>query len=119
MFMNAGPLVQKIFQAPSKTPGTFWIQGFGWDLFWIFPGIWLFPLVLFLDDLDPIYAAGVFLFWIGHRVSSLYLAVPLPNSEWFLFRDLQNLPRPHWASAFLIPLPVPIWDSQMLPGVRS
>ena len=73
MFMNAGPLVQKIFQAPSKTPGTFWIQGFGWDLFWIFPGIWLFPLVLFLDDLDPIYAAGVFLFWIGHRVSSLYL----------------------------------------------
>ena len=73
MFMNAGPLVQKIFQAPSKTPGTFWIQGFGWDLFWIFPGIWLFPLVLFLDDLDPIYAVGVFLFWIGHRVSSLYL----------------------------------------------
>ena len=73
MFMNAGPLVQKLFQAPSKTPGTFWIQGFGWDLFWIFPGIWLFPLVLFLDDLDPIYAAGVFLFWIGHRVSSLYL----------------------------------------------
>ena len=71
--MNAGPLVQKIFQAPSKTPGTFWIQGFGWDLFWIFPGIWLFPLVLFLDDLDPIYAVGVFLFWIGHRVSSLYL----------------------------------------------
>ena len=73
MFMNAGPLVQKLFQAPSKTPGTFWIQGFGWDLFWIFPGIWLFPLVLFLDDLDPIYAVGVFLFWIGHRVSSLYL----------------------------------------------
>ena len=73
MFMNAGPLVQKILQAPSKTLGTFWIQGFGWDLFWIFPGIWLFPLVLFLDDLDPIYAAGVFLFWIGHRVSSLYL----------------------------------------------
>ncbi|MEC9172266.1 MAG: hypothetical protein VYC97_06660, partial [SAR324 cluster bacterium] len=73
MFMNAGPLVQKIFQAPSKTPGKFWIQGFGWDLFWIFPGIWLFPLILFLDDLDPIYAVGVFLFWIGHRVSSLYL----------------------------------------------
>ena len=71
--MNAGPLVQKIFQAPSKTPGKFWIQGLGWDLFWIFPGIWLFPLVLFLDDLDPIYAVGVFLFWIGHRVSSLYL----------------------------------------------
>ena len=66
--MNAGPLVQKIFQAPSKTPGTFWIQGLGWDLFWIFPGIWLFPLILFLDDLDPIYAVGVFLFWIGHRV---------------------------------------------------
>ncbi|MEC7466924.1 MAG: hypothetical protein VYE57_05845, partial [SAR324 cluster bacterium] len=71
--MNAGPLVQKLFQAPSKTHGTFWIQGFGLDLFWIFPGIWLFPLVLFLDDLDPIYAVGVFLFWIGHRVSSLYL----------------------------------------------
>ena len=73
MFMNAGPLVQKLFQAPSKTPGTFWIQGLGWDFFWIFPGIWLLPLVLFLEDLDPIYAAGVFLFWIGHRVSSLYL----------------------------------------------
>jgi hypothetical protein len=91
MFMNAGPLVQKIFQAPSKTPGTFWIQGFGWDLFWIFPGIWLFPLVLFLDDLDPIYAVGVFLFWIGHRVSSLYLGWFSPSFRPLLHDQRQRL----------------------------
>ncbi|MEC9229742.1 MAG: hypothetical protein VX716_05085, partial [SAR324 cluster bacterium] len=96
--MNAGPLVQKIFQAPSKTPGTFWIQGFGWDLFWIFPGIWLFPLVLFLDDLDPIYAVGVFLFWIGHRVSSLYLGWFSPS-----FRPLLHVQRQRF---IFIPLAV-------------
>ena len=73
MFLNTASLVQKLIRAPSKTPGKFWIQCFGWDLFWVFPGILLFPLVLFIDDLDPIYAVGVFLFWIGHRVSSLYL----------------------------------------------
>ena len=91
MFMNAGPLVQKLFQAPSKTPGTFWIQSFGWDLFWIFPGIWLFPLVLFLDDLDPIYAVGVFLFWIGHRVSSLYLGWFSPSFRPLLHDQRQRL----------------------------
>ena len=91
MFMNAGTLVQKIFQAPSKTPGTFWIQGLGWDLFWIFPGIWLFPLVMFLDDLDPIYAVGVFLFWIGHRVSSLYLGWFSPSFRPLLHDQRQRL----------------------------
>ncbi|MEC8342512.1 MAG: hypothetical protein VXZ71_06575, partial [SAR324 cluster bacterium] len=69
---------------------TFWIQGLGWDLFWIFPGIWLFPLVLFLDDLDPIYAAGVFLFWIGHRVSSLYLGWFSPSFRPLLHDQLQR-----------------------------
>ena len=66
-------LWSKNLPSPVKNSRNILDPGFGWDLFWIFPGIWLFPLVLFLDDLDPIYAVGVFLFWIGHRVSSLYL----------------------------------------------
>ena len=73
MFLNAGIRVQNLLLGPVKTSREIWIHGPRWDLIWIFPGIWLFPIVLLLDDLNPIYATGVFLFWIGHRISSLYL----------------------------------------------
>lgn len=73
MFHNVGPIVQNPLFGLADSD-KFWINGFSWDLVWIFPGIWLFPLVLFLENLNPIYATGVFLFWIGHRISSLYLA---------------------------------------------
>ncbi len=55
----------------------FWIKSIFWDIFWFHSGIWI-PLILiifnhsFLSEI--FYAVGVFMFWIAHRFSSLYLA---------------------------------------------
>jgi hypothetical protein len=60
-----------------------WVRGPVWDGFWIFSALWLTPLVLWLFDtysdamyspLDLLYFALIALFWIGHRLSSSYLA---------------------------------------------
>ena len=60
-----------------------WVRGPVWDGFWILSALWLAPIVLFLahgysnpesSPLDLLYLGLTALFWIGHRLSSTYLA---------------------------------------------
>jgi TonB family protein len=60
-----------------------WVRGPVWDGFWILSAFWLAPVVLFLahgysnpesSPLDLLYFGLTALFWIGHRLSSSYLA---------------------------------------------
>jgi hypothetical protein len=60
-----------------------WVRGPGWDGFWILSALWLAPIVLWLahgysnpesSPLDLLYFGLTALFWIGHRLSSTYLA---------------------------------------------
>ncbi len=66
--------------APRRTP---WVRSPAWDGFWVLSTLWLAPVVLFIahGHLDPslthvfwIYFALTLMFWIGHRLSSTYLA---------------------------------------------
>src|SRR3954465_11702954 len=65
-----------------KTSST-WVRGPVWDGFWMLSALWLAPLVLLLvhgysnaesSPLDLLYFGLTALFWIGHRLSSSYLA---------------------------------------------
>jgi len=60
-----------------------WVRSPAWDGFWILNTLWLAPIVWWTTrgakdprqtDLYWVYAALALLFWIGHRVSSTYLA---------------------------------------------
>src|SRR6516164_6499805 len=60
-----------------------WVRGPVWDGFWMLNALWLAPIVLWLDHgysdpeaspLDFLYFGLTALFWIGHRLSSTYLA---------------------------------------------
>lgn len=60
-----------------------WVRGPGWDGVWMLSAVWLVPVVLWLavargeaegSPLDLFYFALTALFWIGHRVSSVWLA---------------------------------------------
>lgn len=60
-----------------------WVRGPAWDGFWMLSALWLAPLVLWLSrrqanpeggPLDLLYFGLTALFWIGHRLSSTYLA---------------------------------------------
>src|SRR6201993_1773695 len=60
-----------------------WVRGPLWDGFWMLSALWLAPIVLLLargysnpesSPLDLLYFGLTALFWIGHRVSSTYLA---------------------------------------------
>src|SRR5437763_5258907 len=60
-----------------------WVRGPAWDGFWMLSALWLAPIVLFLvhgysnpesSPLDLLYFGLPVLFWIGHRLSSTYLA---------------------------------------------
>jgi hypothetical protein len=60
-----------------------WVRGPAWDGFWILSALWLAPIVLMLahgysnpesSPLDLLYFGLTALFWIGHRLSSAYLA---------------------------------------------
>src|SRR5215468_11139651 len=62
---------------------SLWVRGPLWDGFWILSALWLAPLVLLLvhgysdpesSPLDLLYFGLTALFWIGHRLSSTYLA---------------------------------------------
>jgi len=66
----------------SKSPSP-WVRGPVWDGFWILSALWLAPIVLWLaqgysnpesSPLDLLYFGLTALFWIGHRLSSTYLA---------------------------------------------
>jgi hypothetical protein len=65
-----------------KTAST-WVRGPLWDGFWMLNALWLAPIVLWLahgysnpesSPLDLLYFGLTALFWIGHRLSSTYLA---------------------------------------------
>src|SRR3989442_6617200 len=65
-----------------KSPSP-WVRGPVWDGFWILSALWLAPIVLWLahgysnpesSPLDLLYFGLTALFWIGHRLSSTYLA---------------------------------------------
>ena len=60
-----------------------WVRGPFWDGFWMLSALWLAPVVLWLargysdpesSPLDLLYFGLTALFWIGHRLSSTYLA---------------------------------------------
>lgn len=63
-----------------------WIRSPGWDAFWVLSPLWLAPLVAALatwlrgpddnpfDAVDQLYLVLTALFWVGHRLSSSYLA---------------------------------------------
>ena len=60
-----------------------WVRGPLWDGLWILSALWLAPIVLLLahgysnpesSPLDLLYFGLTALFWIGHRLSSTYLA---------------------------------------------
>src|SRR5438552_7062327 len=60
-----------------------WVRGPVWDGFWMLSALWLAPIALFLahgysnpesSPLDLLYFGLTALFWIGHRLSSTYLA---------------------------------------------
>jgi TonB family protein len=60
-----------------------WVRGPLWDGFWMHSALWLAPIVLLLvhgysnpesSPLDLLYFGLTALFWIGHRLSSTYLA---------------------------------------------
>jgi TonB family protein len=72
---TAAPLVRKCSSA--------WVCGPLWDGFWMLSALWLAPIVLLLvhgysdpesSPLDLLYFGLTALFWIGHRLSSTYLA---------------------------------------------
>ena len=60
-----------------------WIRRPGWDLACLLSAVWLVPLVLVLSagpgdpadgPLDTLFFALTTLFWLGHRVGSMWLA---------------------------------------------
>jgi len=60
-----------------------WVRGPAWDGFWMLSALWLAPIILWLchgysnpqdSPLDLFYFGLTALFWIGHRLSSTYLA---------------------------------------------
>src|SRR6266436_203536 len=72
---TTGPWVRK-YSSP-------WVRGPVWDGFWMLSALWLAPIVLLLvhgysdpepSPLDLLYFGLTALFWIGHRLSSTYLA---------------------------------------------
>src|SRR6478752_8536405 len=73
---TAGSWVRKWSSLP-------WVRGALWDGFWMLSALWLAPIVLLLahgysnpesSPLDLLYFGLTALFWIGHRLSSTYLA---------------------------------------------
>jgi hypothetical protein len=81
---STGAVVEIADAAPwvSKSPSP-WVRGPVWDGFWILNALWLVPIVLWLahgysnpesSPLDLLYFGLTALFWIGHRLSSTYLA---------------------------------------------
>jgi hypothetical protein len=66
--------------SPLRSP---WVRGPAWDGLWMLSALWLAPLIVWLfleysdaenSPLDQLYFALTAMFWIGHRLSSSYLA---------------------------------------------
>lgn len=65
------------------SPASPWVRGPAWDSLWILSALWLLPIAWWLSrgydnpeegPLDVLYFGITALFWIGHRLSSAYLA---------------------------------------------
>jgi hypothetical protein len=65
---------------PLQSP---WVRGPAWDGFWMLSALWMAPVIVWLflgysdaenSPLDQLYFGLTALFWIGHRLSSSYLA---------------------------------------------
>lgn len=75
----------------AEAPGTAsmrWIRSPAWDLVWILNALWLAPLVLLLawghehvrtSPVDTLFFALTVPLWLGHRVSSAWLAYATPG----------------------------------------
>jgi TonB family protein len=101
--LSSAPAVLEIGTPVSwarKKLSSHWVRGPRWDGFWILSALWLAPIVLLLahgysnpesSPLDLLYFGLTALFWIGHRLSSTYLAYcteayrPLLHSQPFRF----------------------------------
>ena len=66
--------------APQRSP---WVRNPAWDGFWMLSALWMAPMIVWLflvysdaenSPLDQLYFGVTALFWIGHRLSSSYLA---------------------------------------------
>lgn len=62
---------------PVKTPARPWLRSASWDGFWMLSGFWIPTLFLLLpaDGNRALLLTMTLCFWIGHRISSLYLAL--------------------------------------------
>lgn len=65
---------------PAFHSETYWLRSKNWDSFWMLSGIWLLIISLFLhqENFEKIYIIATFFLWIGHRLSSTYLAFFTP-----------------------------------------
>jgi hypothetical protein len=68
---------------PIRRGSSAWVRGPAWDLLWMLNAVWLVPLALWLtvgysdpesSPLNLLYFGLTALFWIGHRLCSLWLA---------------------------------------------
>src|SRR5262245_33135483 len=66
-----------------RSQGSPWVRGPVWDSIWILSALWLVPIACWLSrgygtsknsPLDLLYFGLTALFWLGHRLSSTYLA---------------------------------------------
>ena len=69
--------------ATARAASSPWLRGPVWDGFWMLSALWLVPVVLWLSrgsadpmlgPVDSLYFGLTALFWIGHRLSSTWLA---------------------------------------------
>ncbi len=60
---------------PPARRATSWVQGPGWDGFWMHSALWLVPLIVLLDQAvwSGLYLLALFGVWIAHRVASAWL----------------------------------------------
>ena len=83
------PEAEIFYEAPGsvKATSTRWIESPAWDLLWILNPLWLVPLVLLLARgyadaraslVDWLFFALTVPLWLGHRVSSAWLAYATP-----------------------------------------
>jgi hypothetical protein len=70
-------------QSWRRSHSSQWVRSPAWDGFWMLSALWLAPIIFWLaqgysdpasSPLDSFYFALTALFWIGHRLSSTYLA---------------------------------------------
>jgi len=78
--------IENMAEAPPSTPIR-WIKSPAWDLVWVLNALWLAPLAFLLahghehvrtSPVDMLFFALTVPLWLGHRVSSAWLAYATP-----------------------------------------